>query len=451
MGVPMFNDRFDEASEADILRYAAGLIGKSLAEVAELPARELDRDRKGKGKGKGRLGNLVEEYYFGYKPNSNPEPDFPKAGLELKVTGLKSASPNPIKAKERLVLNMINFQEIVNETFETSSFYKKCQKILILCYLYDKSKLEVDQIFTENQFIFRLVEQELSVIKRDWELIQEKVKAGLAHEISEGDTFYLKANRKGAGGEKDLTEQPNSVTKANRRSWSFNNGFLTALIEDAGANYGSLEINRDETFEQATSRRIGKYLGKPSQDLFEQFGLLRDGVKQSKSARYDLLVKILSDGGSSVKELKKAGIRLKTIRLKSTGRTREAMSFQSFDYCEIVNQEWEESDFSQTLEDKFLFAVFQEDSEGVERFVKAEYWNMPYQDRLKAQEVWEETRLRIERGNYEFPQSSESQVAHVRPHARNAQDKIMCPDGEMRMKRSFWLNQRYIEQVVAGL
>jgi len=447
MGVPMFTDRFDESSETDILRYAAGLIGKSLAAVAELPASELDRDRKGKG----RLGNLVEEYYFGYKPNNNPEPDFPKANLELKVTGLKSAAPDPIRAKERLVLNMINFQEIVNETFETSSFYKKCQKILILCYRYDKSKLEVDQVFTENQFVFRLVEQELSVLKRDWELVQDKVKAGLAHEISEGDTFYLKANRKGAGGDKDLTDQPYSLTKANRRSWSFNTGYLTALIAGAEPNAGSLKIGEDETFEQATSRRLAKHLGMPSKELFQQFGLVREGVRLSKSARYDLLVKILSDGGSSVRELQKAGIRLKTVRLKHTGRTRESMSFQSFDYCQIVEQDWADSEFSQALEDKFLFAVFEEDSEGVERFAKAAYWNMPYEDRMKAQEVWEETRLRIVNGTYVFPQSTENQVAHVRPHARNADDKIMCPDGELRMKRSFWLNQRYIEQVVAGL
>ncbi len=441
----MFNDRFDETSETDVLRYAAGLIGKSLAQVAELPASELTRDRKGKG----RLGNLVEEYYFGYKPNSNPEPDFPKAGLELKVTGLKSTAP--IKAKERLVLNMINFQEIVSETFETSSFYRKCQKILILCYLYDKSKLEVDQIFTENQFIFRLVEQELSVIKRDWELIQRKVMEGAAHEISEGDTFYLKANRKGAGGEKDLSDQPFSDIKANRRSWSFNNGYLTSLIAGAEPNSGSLEIGPDETFEDATRRRIAKYLGRSSQELFSTFGLVREGVNISKSVRYDLVVKMLSDGGSSVKELQKAGIRLKTIRLKKTGRTREAMSFQSFDYCEIVQQEWEESAFCDALEDKFLFAIFQEDEDGVEHFAKAEYWNMPYQDRLLAQEVWEETKQRILAGNYTFPQSSENQVSHVRPHARNAEDKIMCPDGEMRMKRSFWLNQRYIEQVVSSL
>ena len=443
----MLTDRFDETSETDILRYAAGLIGKSLSEVAELPASELNRDRRGKG----RLGNLVEEHYFGYKPNNKPEPDFPKAGLELKVTGLKSAAPNPIRAKERLVLNLINFQEIVNETFETSSFYKKCQKILIICYLYDNSKLEVDQIFTENQFIFRLIEQELSIIKSDWELIQAKVKAGLAHEISEGDTFYLKANRKGAGGDKDLSEQPYSQTKANRRSWSFNSSYLTAIIAGAGPNAGSLQIANGETFEQATRRRLAKFLGSKSHDLFEHHGLVTRGVRLSKSVRRDLLVKILSDGGSSIKELQMGGIRLKTIRLKHNGRPRESMSFQSFDYCEIVSQDWADSEFCGALEDKFLLAVFQEDAEGIERFVKADYWNMPYGDRVMAREVWEETRQRIIDGNYVFPQSTESQVAHVRPHGRNADDKIMCPDGEMRMKRSFWLNQRYIESVVAAL
>lgn len=443
----MFKEPFDDSSEDDILRYASQLIGKSLSQVVELPQTVLQQARKGKG----RLGHLVEEYYFGYRPNNSPEPDFPKAGLELKVTGLKSIPPKPIRAKERLVLNMINFHDILNETFETSSFFKKCQKILILCYLYDNSKIEVDQVFTENQFIFRLVEQDLQIIRRDWETIQTKVRDGLAHEISEGDTFFLKANRKGAGGNRDLANQPNSPIKANRRSWSFNSGYLTSLIESADPSGGSLEISGHETFEQATSRRISKHIGKSSQELFAQFGLAKNGVKLSKSVRYDVLVKILSDGGSSVKELQRAGIRLKTIRLKPTGRTRESMSFQSFDYVEIVNQDWDDSDFSNALEDKFLFAVFQEDEAGCERLIKADYWHMPYQDRLKAKTVWEETRQRIVMGNYNFPQASEHEVAHVRPHARNADDKILCPDGVMRIKRSFWLNQRYIEKVISSL
>lgn len=437
----MFRDKFDPSSEEGILHYAGGLIGHTLAEVADIPASEINK------KAKGRIGNLVEKYYFGYEPNSVSAPDFPEAGLELKVTGLKVAGKKGLVAKERLSLNMINYHELVAETFESSSFYAKCKKILVICYLYDNSKSELEQVFTEHQFIFRLENAELEDIKRDWTFIQAKVRDGKAHEISEGDTLFLKASRKGAGGDKDLTSQPFSVVSANRRGWSFNSGYLTALIEDGMANRAIHISAPTEALEDTISRLLGAYVGVPTDQLLEDFHV---GTK-SKSKRHDLVVKILSDAGKSFKDALAAGIRIKTVRLKHGGKAREAMSFARFDYIEVAQQGWDESDFCQALEDKFLLAVFEEDENGVERFKKVSLWNMPYEDRLMAKEVWEETQARILSGSYEFPQSSESAVAHVRPHARNAEDKALCPDGLYRLKRSFWLNQKYIERVVFEL
>ena len=40
-------------------------------------------------KNKGNFGTLLEEFYFGYKPNSNSEADFKEVELELKSTPLK--------------------------------------------------------------------------------------------------------------------------------------------------------------------------------------------------------------------------------------------------------------------------------------------------------------------------------------------------------------------------
>jgi len=45
--------------------------------------------------------------------------------------------------------------------------------------------------------------------------------------------------------------------------------------------------------------------------------------------------------------------------------------------------------------------------------------------------------------------SSESSVAHVRPHARNAKDTELTPQGEQLVKKSFWLNQKYIAKIIA--
>ena len=48
--------------------------------------------------------------------------------------------------------------------------------------------------------------QDLIIIKQDWELINQKIKDGKAHELSEGDTFYLGACTKGSTAAKSLRE-----------------------------------------------------------------------------------------------------------------------------------------------------------------------------------------------------------------------------------------------------
>jgi len=441
----MFSDKFDESSDQDILRFAGGLIGKTLSQVATIPDSELS------ARGKGRLGALVEKYYFGYEPNSDSLPDFPKANLELKVTGLKSKPNDPPVAKERLSLNLINYFDLASETFETSAFFRKCQKLLVLCYRYDASVRTIDQTFTDNQFIYEFMREDLSVIKQDWELIRAKVISGKAHEISEGDTFFLKANRKGAGGDNDWTGQPFSDARAYKRGWSFNSHFLTGMIRNAMESKSLAAEPSERHIEQAIQICFKSHFGRSTEDLISHFDSEGLESKTSKSKRYNLAVKMLGQGNLAPADLKKAGIRLKTVRLKKSGATRESMSFPAFDYEELSKQTWEESDFNSALEEKFLLVIFQEGADGVERLTRAAYWNMPYADRLTAQEVWEETRGRILDGSYVFPGSRQNEVAHVRPHGRNSKDQVICPDGAYRMKRCFWLNQKYIEKIANEL
>ena len=62
---------------------------------------------------KGVFARFIEENYFGLKINSRAEADFIDADLELKVTGIKHVPQNDLyNAKERLVLSMINYEEL---------------------------------------------------------------------------------------------------------------------------------------------------------------------------------------------------------------------------------------------------------------------------------------------------------------------------------------------------
>lgn len=46
--------------------------------------------------------------------------------------------------------------------------------------------------------MFSFPEEDLAIIEHDWKTIMRKVRAGRAHELSEGDTLYLAACTKGA-------------------------------------------------------------------------------------------------------------------------------------------------------------------------------------------------------------------------------------------------------------
>ena len=66
---------------------AEGLVGMTFRDVLELDiypdgvVREYNSRRY-----KGGMGNLLEERFFGYRANSDREPDFAEAGVELKAT-----------------------------------------------------------------------------------------------------------------------------------------------------------------------------------------------------------------------------------------------------------------------------------------------------------------------------------------------------------------------------
>lgn len=90
-------------------------------EIKGIPLRDVDKTGR-LATGKGAIGTVIEESWFGYTPNSESEPDFPEAGVELKVTPYLRGK-NGIRAKERLVCNIINYMEEYDKTFQTSAFW----------------------------------------------------------------------------------------------------------------------------------------------------------------------------------------------------------------------------------------------------------------------------------------------------------------------------------------
>jgi len=428
---------------------------------------------------KGDLGMIVERYFFEHDPPDINEPDFDEAGLELKVTGVIAKRDGNLRAKERLVLTMINYETIVDETWETSRLLKKCRLMLILFYEYDKAKDNLSRRFVLEPVLHRLAKptiwheedeekwilafeieiplEDLNTIRHDWETIQAKVKHGLAHELSEGDTTFLGACRKGSGGSGEpLRKQPFSQQRAKARAFSLKPAYVNRLIRDVRLR--SEESTDDvlvrsapylttRTFEQSVLHGFSRFVGLTLGEVAKNLGYHRL-PKGYKGFHREVARRILLGGAVWISALDIEDIEMKTIRVNKEWKPNEAMSFPNFKYLEIVNERWEDSKFCEKLEKRFLFVVFRTDEQGVERLAKVFYWNMPYRDRQEARRVWLRTKRCVAKDARFLPTSSDSHVAHVRPKARNSRDRELTPQGTKLVKKCFWLNRDYIASVL---
>ena len=127
---------YDPANPESIERYAVWLENKTFLDVVkekENVSEEAIEAYANKLR-KGGLGNLLEEVYFGYKANSNQEADFSEAGVELKATPYEVTKKGELRAGERLVLTMINYDGPIEMEFYKSHAWEKMRLILLIYY-----------------------------------------------------------------------------------------------------------------------------------------------------------------------------------------------------------------------------------------------------------------------------------------------------------------------------
>ncbi|MCL2360529.1 MAG: restriction endonuclease [Defluviitaleaceae bacterium] len=447
-------------------------------------------DKTGRLKtGKGAVGTMIEESWFGIKPNNDPEPDFPEAGVELKVTPYVKSN-NGIRAKERLVCNIINYMEEHSDTFVTSSFWHKCNTLLIMTYMHkdgvDKRDFEIDEVV-----LFNFPESDLEIIIHDWETIMTKIRAGKAHELSEGDTLYLGACTKGKNSA-TVRHQPFSSIPAKQRAYSLKQSYMTSIInryifggEADEYVVKDPELLNEQSFQDYVSKKVAPYIGWTQESLLLEFGLddiakytppsigLIRGRESCKNINERILACMLGVKGriAATDEFKKASIIPKTIRIQRNNRIKESMSFPTFRFGEIIQEEWEESNLMSYLAPAiFLFVIFKENNLGEYVFERVKFWNIPVTDLDEVEKVWHRTVDTIRRGVKltiqgkrvinDLPKSTDNHVAHIRPHSSRSAyrfddvvigklgDAYELPDGRWMTKQCFWFNNSYVESII---
>ncbi|MBU3093392.1 DNA mismatch repair protein MutH [Clostridium sp. CF011] len=467
---------YNASNKESIEEYARLLLDKNLSNV--LGANFIHRFNNKASKG--RLGQVVEEEYFGYKVNSRKEADFKEAGIELKVVPLKEIKHKEksgylrekqgLSAKERIVLSIINFMEIHKEKWDSNSLFEKCGQLLLMFYLNEKDK-PIEELIFKIINVWSPSEEDFIVIKKDWETIVNKINDGKAHEISEGDTMYLGACTKGSTAAKSKRHQPFSVVLAPQRAFSLKRSYADSIIEELLQRevYFTKEKEKaiSATFKGISFDEVILNLFKELQEyslakIITKYDITRERKAKSfnKLIVDDICKKTFGDKLGNLEEFKKANIEVKTILLKPSGMPKESMSFEQIDYCGINAETWEESSIRDKFENKkhlwIIFKAisnFEKQSElSLDEIVvdKVMFWNMPISDLEGSMHyVWENTVDKILAGEYNsFIKISDKQIAHIRPKGKDNRDVMLTPQGKYERKKCFWLNASYIKEQI---
>ncbi|MDE6370296.1 MAG: hypothetical protein K2K92_02265 [Duncaniella sp.] len=428
---------------------------------------------------------MVEELFFGYNINSDRDADFSEAHLELKCTPLlKSRTDGSYRIKERLVCSMIDYFELVETRFEDSHLLAKCRLMLLLFYMHTP-----DVPIYDYEFLFRVLwqipEKDLILIKKDYETIAEKVRNGEAHNLSEGDTIYLGACRKGQKGDTPQP-QPYSSIKANKRAFSLKPAYIRYILkhvtESGDNNFSNYGSSSNAEYELVNTRELqGQSFEKIIIDRFKRFYGMnyveicdRLGVEpyQSKSKYADIAGLIASNSKSKrisdAEEFAKSGIIMKTIRLRKNGMPKESMSFKNIDYQEIFdNDNWFDSEAYELFTNRFLFVVFRpkanekitvhnnktnrditEQSYVLENVF---FWTMSSESLCKAKSFWEHIRHNVlsDRINLDsFWSISDKRDFHVRPKAGKKIQLTPNPNGGLAEKYCYWFNADFVKRII---
>lgn len=480
--------KLDLSNPNAILRYAKKLIGHSFREVLSLGIAPEDASKKdyGNAKFKGGMGTLIEERFFGYKANSDDRPDFPDAGVELKATCYDVKKDGTLTAGERLSITNIHYDERIEVDLKNSGVWDKASLILLIYYGRNREIDKLDQII-EYVIMFTPSEVDWEIIRQDYELIQTMIMDGKADMLSESLTQYLGACTKGATAAKSWVSQyRNPDTPAKQRNFCFKRQYMDYVLhhyilgqpDESESIIGDASVLKEQTFEEYVLSVINAHVGKTDKELCEMLGMSYTGNKAQWTS---ITYRLLGVRGDQAQEFEKAGINVRTVRVKQRGGIKESLSLDTFEFIELLEEkDWERSDlFSYFDETRFLFVVFQEES-GSLVLRGARFWSMPVFDlEGPVHDVWDKTRDIISKGvkltpkvqtdgsvRYEnnLPGKRDNPVAHVRPHTSKRayrfedgteigdveRDASPLPDGRWMTKQSFWLNNDYVYTIVEG-
>ena len=206
------------------------------------------------------------------------------------------------------------------------------------------------------------------------------------------------------------------------------------------------EYDLGETFEQFVIKKFKPYRNLTKIEIIKSIGL-EDSNEKLKIKK--LIKIILGVSNKKIEEFEKADIQMKTIKLENSGVLKESMSFSQIQYKEIINEDWEDSYWYNSLTKRFFFIVFQKNEKNELVLKKVMFWTMPPKDLELAKLFWSDTKQKIIDNDFNhFIKISDRSICHVRPKGKNNLDLMETVSGSKEKKKCYWLSSFYIKNII---
>ena len=201
--------------------------GKTIGQLkAELG---IERDKMVKG-----TSGLIVENLLGIRNNNRDEADIPEIGCEIKILPLQRNRNGDIKAKEPTAIQMINYMEVSQETWETAKLRNKINLTFWVAYLDKKDGVALNQndYVIVDYFLDHPTDVQNGVFRQDWEEIRRYIVEGRADRLSCSMGVYLEPKTKGANN-RDKTQAPDGqggTLMARRRAFYYKKHYTNTAI-----------------------------------------------------------------------------------------------------------------------------------------------------------------------------------------------------------------------------
>ena len=333
------------ATEDKILSRADLLEGMLVGEIPGASFKALEARR-----GKGEVGLTIENY-FGIPPN---------VITQLRTSQVRGSNSRSFLGEEPTRRSsqgthgrgLIDYEVLARETWDTASVRKKLKVLFVFFeHLQGRSK---KQFPIESVVLWEPLDEIERRIRSDWERVQAKVLAGLAHELSEGDGGSRgRPPRAQIRRYFDVSRFNEQLAKS--RAFALKPSFTFGLYVEPAVPFEAEELA------EMPASRDSEGVSNDSRTERSTRSLSELAIRASRSKRHaaNVVRSAVSEASPmSATEFKLIGPTVRMTRVDAAAYPYEAMSFPAFRHLDLVRETWEDSELLSLLEHMVIVPVF---------------------------------------------------------------------------------------------